>query len=71
MLGTSKKLKKIEARVTEEEFQMILTKAIEARAPSLSEYIRKRVVSQSRTLSDTKKGPRQSVHPIGFFSNTK
>jgi uncharacterized protein (DUF1778 family) len=50
----SKKLKKIEARVTEDEFDLILQAAIRTRSASLSEFLRRVVVRQSRTLSDTK-----------------
>lgn len=55
MLGAEpKKLKKIEARLSEEEFNLIQQAAIQSRSVSLSEFIRRILVRQSRTLSDTK-----------------
>lgn len=55
MLGAEgKKLKKIEARVTEEEFNLILQAAIRTRSTSLSEFLRRVLVRQSRTLSHPK-----------------
>jgi len=50
----SKKLKKIEARLSEEEFELILKAAIQTHSVSLSDYVRRILVRQSRTLSHTK-----------------